>query len=339
MNKLHVLIIPSWYPENEFDYKGSFFREQAIGLLEMDVKVGVIYPSLKPIDDFKTLRIFPKIFHENDNGLNSIKILWSNWFPKITFLQIIAFKILGFFLFKKYVKKFGKPDLIHCHSIIKAGFLAEKINTRYNIPFLITEHFSGFYNHVFKNYYNSFSRIFKKALRCYAVSSSFGDQLNDVIPNAPRFYIQHNLVNESFIKEKIKTKNKNNFVFLTIGNFTKNKNINLLISSFKEFNKIHSNSVLRIIGEGYQKKNLLELRNKSGIADKILFVGTKKREEIVEELNNAHIFLLASKVETFGVVLIEALAMGVPVISSKSGGSLEIVNDKLGILLSRTTKK
>lgn len=339
LTDLHILIIPSWYPENKEDYKGSFFREQSIATHKLGVKVGVIYPSLKSIVDYKSLRIFPEFKIENDNGINSFRILWSNWFPKITFLQIAAFKILGFFLFKKYVKKFGKPDLIHCHSIIKAGFLAEKIKIRYNIPFLITEHFSGFYNNVFKNYYNSFSRIFNKASRCYAVSSSFGDQLNDIIPNAPRFYIHHNLVQESFLIEKIKTKNMNNFVFLTIGNLTKNKNINLLIKSFKEFNKIHSNSILKIIGEGYQKKNLLELRNKSRIADKILFVGAKRREEIVEELNNAHVFLLASKVETFGVVLIEALAMGVPVISSKSGGSLEIVNDELGILLSRTTKK
>ena len=49
-DKLHILIIPSWYPEFEGDYVGSFFREQAIGISRQNCKVGIIYPELKSLD-------------------------------------------------------------------------------------------------------------------------------------------------------------------------------------------------------------------------------------------------------------------------------------------------
>ena len=47
--KLHVLIIPSWYPEHKDHYMGSFFREQAIGIYKNGCKVGIIYPELKSL--------------------------------------------------------------------------------------------------------------------------------------------------------------------------------------------------------------------------------------------------------------------------------------------------
>ena len=52
-DKLHILIIPSWYPEFEGDYVGSFFREQALGISRQNCKVGIIYPELKSLRSLK----------------------------------------------------------------------------------------------------------------------------------------------------------------------------------------------------------------------------------------------------------------------------------------------
>ena len=46
---MHVLIIPSWYPEHSEDVGGGFFREQALALQTHGCKVGVIYPQLRPL--------------------------------------------------------------------------------------------------------------------------------------------------------------------------------------------------------------------------------------------------------------------------------------------------
>ena len=78
-------------------------------------------------------------------GLITYKILWSNWFIKLQSIQIIAFKYLGFFI-KRYIKKNTSPDIIHCQSIFNSGFLGEYIFDKYKMPYIITEHNSGFYH-------------------------------------------------------------------------------------------------------------------------------------------------------------------------------------------------
>ena len=118
--KLHILIIPSWYPEHDGHYMGSFFREQAIGIQKNGCNVGIIYPELKSLRRTFDIRIFPKLQYYEDEGLKTIKLRWSNWFIKSKFLQILIFKYIGHYLFKKYIKQNGKPDLIHCQSVFNA---------------------------------------------------------------------------------------------------------------------------------------------------------------------------------------------------------------------------
>ena len=144
-NNLHILIIPSWYPEFSGDYLGSFFREQSLGLLKQKCKVGLIFPELKTLRGLKKVRIAPTLDISNDEGLITYRYLWSNWFIKQKKMQINAFRLLGHKLFKKYINDNGKPDIIHCQSIFNAGFLGEYILDNYNIPFVITEHNSGFF--------------------------------------------------------------------------------------------------------------------------------------------------------------------------------------------------
>ena len=51
---MHVLIIPSWYPEYPEDVRGCFFREQALALQKYGCKVGVIYPQLRSLKNWKS---------------------------------------------------------------------------------------------------------------------------------------------------------------------------------------------------------------------------------------------------------------------------------------------
>lgn len=55
---LHILVIPSWYPEFNGDYVGSFFREQAIAINKKKCKVGLIFPELKSLRTLKKLKLF-----------------------------------------------------------------------------------------------------------------------------------------------------------------------------------------------------------------------------------------------------------------------------------------
>lgn len=333
-DKLHILIIPSWYPEFEGDYVGSFFREQAIGISRQNCKVGIIYPELKSLRSLK-FRFIPRLVKYDDMGLITYKIIWSNWFIKLKSLQINVFKYLGFFLFKRYIKKNGVPDIIHCQSIFNSGFLGEYIFDKCKIPYIITEHNSGFYykNQGFEKFYKQAVEVINKSKNCFAVSANYSKYLNKELKSNKKWKVHHNIVDNSFLSCKINLPVRDKFIFLCVSRLHKIKNIDLIIRSFKKFNLKYSNSELRIIGVGSELKNLKNLTKEIQIDKKVKFLGKKLRSDIANEYNSCHSFIYASNFETFGVIFVEAMALGRPIISLNCGSSDEIITDKTGILV------
>ena len=65
---------------------------------------------------------------------------------------------------KKYIEKFGQPDCLHVHVAWKAGMVAMWVKRKYNIPYVITEHW-GIYNDVVKDNYSSKPGYFKKIIK------------------------------------------------------------------------------------------------------------------------------------------------------------------------------
>ena len=220
-NKLHVLIIPSWYPEYDGHYMGSFFREQAQGIKKRGCEVGIIYPELKSLRNTFDIRILPNLISFDDNGINTYKFKWSNWFIKSKSMQIYAFKKIGYLIFKRYIKDNGLPDVIHCQSIFNAGFLGEYIFDKYKIPYIITEHNSGFYykDQGFKRYYSKASRVINKSKKCFAVSSYYAKYLNVELKSNKKWNTHHNIVDDKFLNCKINNPKEENLSFFVFQDF------------------------------------------------------------------------------------------------------------------------
>ena len=109
--------------------------------------------------------------------------------------------------------------------------------------------------------------------------------------------------------------------------------MDILIKAFNKAFKDENNVILRIGGDGTERENLEKLVNELSLQDKVEFLGSLNREEVKIEMKKCNVFSLASKFETFGVVLIEALATGTPVISTNCGGPYDIINDRVGRLV------
>ena len=91
--------------------------------------------------------------------------------------------------------------------------------------------------------------------------------------------------------------------------------------------------LITIIGDGDLKEDLIKLAIKFNINDLIVWKGFMDRNNIVLELKNSNALVCSSKHESFGVTLVEALASGRPIVSTKCGGPEDIVNDSNGILV------
>lgn len=125
--------------------------------------------------------------------------------------------------------------------------------------------------------------------------------------------------------------NKNDKILVFNGRFNKEKQLDILIESFKIVQKKLTNCKLIVIGDGPEKKNLLKL---SESVDGITFTGLIQHELIPEILNVADVFVLCSLFEGMPTVVLESLACGVPVVSTDVGDVNKVViNGKSGYIV------
>ncbi|MEB6625878.1 glycosyltransferase [Acinetobacter pittii] len=334
--KIHVLIIPSWYPRFKGDISGSFFREQAIALSKRNCQVGVIYPQFRSLKNWKGVFFEPYgLSEEIDEQLFTLRWHSVVFTPKLDSFNKKKWINAGMKLFEHYIKIKGIPDIIHVHSMLHGGELADQILKEYKIPYVITEHNSMFLRDlVVKKKIDTLTEIVNNASNCISVSNSFKDKLNSVF-NTTKWEYLPNIVNDNFFENSLTKENKKNlFKYCSVCLLTKNKKIDLLIRAFSLILEVFPNSVLYIVGDGPEKKNLLELTKKLNLTQNIIFLGLLPREKVIEIMSEVDTLIIASEFETFGVVAVEALALGKPVVSTKCGGPQSIINsEEVGYLV------
>lgn len=116
--------------------------------------------------------------------------------------------------------------------------------------------------------------------------------------------------------------------FLCVGRLTRQKGMDILIRALART----PGCTLSIVGEGEDERELRSLAESVGVSERVSFLGV--RSDIPERMRAADCFVLASRWEGLGIVLIEALASGLPVITTTVGGIPEIIRDGIhGILI------
>ena len=123
------------------------------------------------------------------------------------------------------------------------------------------------------------------------------------------------------------------FRFVSIGTLIQRKRMDLTIEAFVRAFGQNKSVTLTIFGEGPERNKLESLIRKHEIGDRVILKGLQSREMISEYFKVSDCFVLPSQAETFGVVYIEALASGIPVIATKCGGPDSLINDGNGIII------
>ncbi len=123
------------------------------------------------------------------------------------------------------------------------------------------------------------------------------------------------------------------FNFLTVASLESKKGIDILLRAFKKAFDVDPQYILKICGDGPLRQQLVALANSLGLKDVVHFAGYQPKQAVKKLLDEADVFVLASRVETFGVVVIEALSRGCPVIATRSGGPEYIVRADSGIIV------
>lgn len=336
---IHILIIPSWYPQKAGDIGGSFFREQALVLSKKGHKVGVIAPSMYSLKDWKSIAFKPhSVQFENDKGVLTYRQQRVNYTPRLKDITRARRVRIGTRLVDKYVIDNGVPDIVHVHSLINAGFIAYKVKKKYGIPYIVTEHSTAFARGlVDKKTIKRLMPVIESSTRNIAVSNEFKNLLENTFKNNKWEYIP-NIVNDVFLEFKLQVDSKDeSFTFINICLLDGKKRVDILIQSFAKAFKGNPNIKLKLGGDGPIKSSLEELAKCEGISEQVTFLGALERGQVKEEIAKSDAFVLSSEYETFGVVIIEALALGKPVVATRCGGPESIIVPEVGYIVDKNS--
>lgn len=278
-------------------------------------KVKVTYKELRRGNrireiGFKGLRGINK-FTGMFNNKYLIRILTDIYYPKYVREDIVKF--LNLQDYDIVIGCEGNYSLLL--SIVKQQLNSKIITWQHNS-------YDAYFNTKYKYYWNR-DELFKKYLHLA--------DLNIVLTDSDKEDYEKNLKVKSKViynplsfctEKKSNLTNKN---IISIGRFTKQKGFDNLLKAFKIINNKCEEWSLHLVGEGEDEKNLRQMVKELKLDDNVIFHPFMNNIEDI--MRNSSIYAMSSRWEGFGLVVTEALELGIPVVTFNTTGPMEIIGD------------
>lgn len=309
-----VLWLCSWYPSRLEPFSGDFIQRHAEAASLYD-EVQVIY--LVRDKEGKYTR---DIFKEEVRKGNLAEIILYYYVPSLPFIG----RLLSFFKYRKtyrkavasYIKENGQPDLVHVNMGLRAGPVALWLKRTKRIPFVLTEHWSGFLPEAKEKFSDlpfyvraGWKKVAAQALSVSFVSEHLRKSSLQVI-NCNHSRVIPNVVNTDIFRpgaDEVK-----HAKFVHVSGLDENKNPRLILEAFKIVLQTCPEAELEIIGVAGKNDTALVVPH--DLSKKVSVYAEMPQTELAKHIRNATALILYSGYETFGCVIIEANACGVPVI-------------------------
>jgi len=236
------------------------------------------------------------------------------------------------------------PDVVQLNVIQKQGLLALRLKRKYDIPYVIIEHWSGYLpeNGMFRQMSALKKRLYRyiaaNAEVVLSVSQLHAQAMQECGIQAKRWGIIRNVVDDFFYRQKtasLKDKGQKTKTLLHISCFDERaKNVKGLLRAAKMLSGKRQDWRLVIVGTGVDYKEVRAYADSLDIPKGLVeWTGELTPQQVAEEFDKADFFVLSSNYENAPVVISESLVKGVPVISTRIGGIPEMVNEDCGILV------
>jgi len=335
-NSMNILLIASWYPSMEQPTAGSFVQEQAHMLRYHGHQVTVIHPFMLGTFASSIKKRSTVSFAQEDG----IRVLRVGVAPPVPFFRGVSYAYC-FLCVRKAVNRFQLDPrdfaVIHSHAMFMGGLIGYRLSKKYNLPLVHTEHTSGLIFNPKQYSKRDFSMTRKAYNHCHKVLfvSQFAlKRTLQILSLEVRdtFKVLPNVVDTAFFSSSILSRAKaTSWKFLLIGNFIPRKNHALLLEAFAFVQNQYPSVGLTIAGHGPLMEELQALSTSLQLKN-ITWLPGLSRIEVRKEIAAHHAVLSTSTIETFGLTVAEAHAMGKPVVVTDSGGVRDIVTQETGIV-------
>ena len=329
------------FPNQTQANSGCFVAEQVKALREyegLDVRVVSCQPfwcNVKnPLKVISTINQYQEALHSSDWFLhNDIPTLF---IPYLVGRPFFLFPFHGFtyqYAIAQWASKIHKQfnfDLVHAHTSYLDGFAGSFLAKKYQVPLVITEHTGPFSILADTPVIRQVTaHTLKSANHIISPSPSLENDVKKILSSShynKMICIPNGVNTELFSIDKKSSKNHDYLMLLSVISLDENKNPFCLLEAFKILYQRNFKVKLNIIGDGELSEQINQLINKEGFSESIKLLGWQPRHEVARLMRDAcDIFVLSSRSETFGVVIIETMASGKPVVSTRCGGPESIM--------------
>lgn len=328
---MKILFIPRGFPSDENPMDGNYEAVQAKAIAAKGHEVYVLavkYRKLTLLFQNKRIR------HREVDGVQVYECNRNNFYtPFIHFPNFdIRFRQHQFRkVFKKLVSEIGMPDVVHAH-LIKNAAPAIILKTEFGLPFVITEHWTDLNAAVIPRLTMSMTFAYHYADKVICVSDALAESLRKKCH--VESLVINNMVSDHFFESRKKERKDRQIRFIGVGALRKNKRFDILVEAFALCH-FSDNVQLDIIGEGEERPLIERKIKRYNIGSQVRLLGVKTPEEVSELLCQSDCFVLSSRLETFAIVVIEAMAKGLPVIATRCGGPDTFVRTEDGLLVEK----
>ena len=357
MNKerKHIVFLARWYPHRYDPMFGLFVQRHAeAAALFNDITVVYCQQTTDngqqtlSTDNQQTVRTYCirpfEIVRTLENNVDTIRIYYKK--PKNKILSLLRFyraNMIGLRLGRKDGR--GKPrpyDMIHVHILTRLGVIAWIQKLLHKIPYIITEHWSRYLP---GNDFEGFMRklatkiVVRDAELVTTVTDNLAKAMQDHGLKNDNYVVLANVVNlDTFhISEK---KNNTPCKIIHVSCFEdKSKNISGLLESLKIVEQKGIDFQCTLIGEGMDFDLMKAKAEELQLINKVSFTGLLEGQKLADELASGDFLVLSSNYENMPVVILEALASGLPVVSTNVGGIKEMIDETKGILVEPRNKE
>ena len=335
---MNVLVLSHMYPNQENEISGIFVQEQILALKKRGIQVVVL--SSKPWlpDGFRSLlsrkgRNFDIPLDENRE---SIQVYYPRYlsFPRNFLLSTAGYRV--FCGIKDQAVELHEKfnfDLIHAHAAIPDGFAAMLLARELDIPFVVTIHGLDFYQTLHRN------QLLKKQVENVLGRSSAAVVVSDVLKRRGEKHLRENLpfhvVRNGINPENVLVRpgdtghREGEKIVLSVSNLIERKGIQYVIHALGSLRNEIDNLKYIIVGDGPYRIHLERLIQELNLEQIVEFTGRKDHNKTMQYMAACDVFVLPSWDEAFGIVYIEAMALGKPVIGCKGEGIEDFVEDNV----------